>query len=150
MKAPNNAICTEALEQLHERAGVDDAAVGQRRQELLVQQIRRCERLGHLGAHFAPKGSHLRKLMVAPELLRRNDQHGTRASRHAPEPRGGSTQRGHPQRPRPGPNEERMHAGCRGADESRTTGARGDAHNNLFLDICKVLVRLQRGGLNGP
>ena len=66
MKAPNNARGTEALEQLDERAGVDDAAVGQRRQELLVQQLRRGERLGHLGAHFAPKGSRLRKLMVAP------------------------------------------------------------------------------------
>ena len=40
MKAPNNARGTEALEQLDERAGVDDAAVGQRRQELLVQQLR--------------------------------------------------------------------------------------------------------------
>ena len=66
MKAPNNARGTEALEQLDKRAGVDDAAVGQRRQELLVQQLRRGERLGHLGAHFAPKGSRLRKLMVAP------------------------------------------------------------------------------------
>ena len=27
---------------------------------------RRALRLGHLGAHFAPKGSRLRKLMVAP------------------------------------------------------------------------------------
>ena len=50
-------------------AGPDPFAptgVGQRRQELLVQQLRRGERLGHLGAHFAPKGSRFRKLMVAP------------------------------------------------------------------------------------
>ena len=73
MKAPDNARGIEALEQLDKRAGVDDTAVGQRRQELLVQQLRRGEprsqliydRLGHLGAHFAPKGSRLRKLMVA-------------------------------------------------------------------------------------
>ena len=71
MKAPNNARGTEALEQLDERAGVDDAAVGQRRQELLVQQLRRGEprsqllydRLGHLGAHFAPEASHLREVL---------------------------------------------------------------------------------------
>ena len=71
MKAPDNARCTEAFEQLDKRAGVDDTAVGQRRQELLVQQIRRGEhrsqllydRLGHLGAHFAPEASHLREVL---------------------------------------------------------------------------------------
>ena len=61
MKAPDNARGIEAFEQLEKRAGVDDAVVGQRRQELLVQQLRRGEprsqllydHLGHLGAHFA-------------------------------------------------------------------------------------------------
>ena len=45
MKAPNNARGTEALEQLDERAGVDDAAVGQRRQELLVRALASLELL---------------------------------------------------------------------------------------------------------
>ena len=64
MKAPDSARGIKALEQLEKRAGVDDAAVGHRRQELLVQQLRRGEprsqliydHLGHLGACLlAPK-----------------------------------------------------------------------------------------------
>ena len=39
MKAPDNARGIEALEKLDKRAGVDDAAVGQRRQELIVQLL---------------------------------------------------------------------------------------------------------------
>ena len=71
MKAPNNAGGIEAVELLDERAVVDDAAVCQRRQELFVQQLRRGEprakllydRLGHIGAHFAPEASHLREVL---------------------------------------------------------------------------------------
>ena len=71
MKAPDIARGIKALKQLEKRAGVDDAAVGQRRQELLVQQLRRSEprsqllydRLGHLGAHFAHERSHLREVV---------------------------------------------------------------------------------------